>query len=359
MLAILLATFVANISDGNSLTLPAQRHLVNIGGTYLFAVQQGGADGHGLGFYRSDDGGGSWGYYAPIQDDASEHDTADLVAIGNDIALVWSYEGPQYAGSNVWYQRWRSTGGDWAPDSAVQVFGGSYQRAELAVDSQGRIWVQAFSTGGEAVIAVSTDDGGSFSQQPSLAWTSARGGGRLLSLGGRLMFLWGSHGCCDPGRMRLRDDSDPLDTWGDTSDVFGDGIYHGAALSAVSDGNGGVHLAYKNLSERLYYRHFDGSSWSDPQLVEGNSDWALQPAITRVGDGAVICYNHPINTNTEYQFWSRRVSGGSLSDATVLDESGGFKGYPASPEADSPLCGYGSTPDASTGGYLNLVYGAY
>jgi hypothetical protein len=95
-----------------------------------------------------------------------------------------------------------------------------------------------------AVIAVSTDGGNSFAQQPPLASVGARGGGRLISLGSQVMFLYGSHGF-DPGRMMLRNDSDPLDQWSGPVDVFGEGIYHGAALSAAADGNGGLHLAYK------------------------------------------------------------------------------------------------------------------
>src|SRR5436305_2094490 len=49
-----------NIGGGNALTLPAQRHLVRIGGTLLLALQQDGADGHLLGMFRSDDDGQSW-----------------------------------------------------------------------------------------------------------------------------------------------------------------------------------------------------------------------------------------------------------------------------------------------------------
>lgn len=32
-----------------------------------------------------------------------------------------------------------------------------------------------------------------------------------------------------PGRMMLRNDSDPLDQWSGPVDVFGEGIYHGEA----------------------------------------------------------------------------------------------------------------------------------
>ncbi len=105
VLGVLLAGTVAPIGNGNALTLPAARHLARMdtgGGrppAWLLAIQQDGADGHGLWFLRSDDGGTTWSSYAPIQDDSSERDTPDLLTVGNDVALVYSYEGPTLGGS--------------------------------------------------------------------------------------------------------------------------------------------------------------------------------------------------------------------------------------------------------------------
>ena len=105
VLGVLLAGMVAPIGNGNALTLPAARHPVRMdtgGGrppAWLLAIQQDGADGHGLWFLRSDDGGTTWSSYAPIQDDSSERDTPDLLTVGNDVALVYSYEGPTLGGS--------------------------------------------------------------------------------------------------------------------------------------------------------------------------------------------------------------------------------------------------------------------
>src|SRR5438477_89540 len=75
--------------------------------TWLLALQQDGADGHWLGFYRSDDEARSWRWYAPIQDQSVERDTPDLLAVGMDVALVYSYEGPTLSGSvlhDVYFQ---------------------------------------------------------------------------------------------------------------------------------------------------------------------------------------------------------------------------------------------------------------
>ncbi len=119
------------VGSGNALTLPAQRHLVRLesgtASTYLLAVQQQGGAGRGLGFWRSNDDGDSWSYYAPIQDNPAHADTADLLASGMDVALTYSIETPASAltGStqhDVYFQWWRYAAGEWSPQLAVRVF---------------------------------------------------------------------------------------------------------------------------------------------------------------------------------------------------------------------------------------------
>ena len=381
VVAVLLAGTVAPIGNGNALTLPAARHLVRMdtgGGrppAWLLAIQQDGAGGRGLWFLRSDDGGASWSSYAPIQGDRTERDTPDLVTVGKDIALVYSFEGPTLSGSarhDVFFQWWRWNGrSDWSPSPPVRVFDSpsastAYYRGLIALDSVGRIWVQAFRLNADgthtAVISVSTDGGATFTQQPSLATLGRRAGGRLISLGTKLLFLYGTHGCCDPGRMRLRNDGDPLPDWSSATTALSDGIYHGAALSSVADGAGGLHLVYKSSAEKLYYRHFDGHAWSGATLLEGTANWALQPAITRLGSDLVVFYNHMVTNNTSYRFVYRTFHSGSFGPATTVDSSGGFKGYPAAAEAlptstAQVPCIYGKTPDASSSGNAALVFG--
>ena len=65
---------------------------------------------------------------------------------------------------------------------------------------------------------------------------------------------------------------DALSAWSARQLVFSEDIYHGAGLSAVDDGSGGVHLVYKDSAEELRYRHYDGASWGSPQLVESAAD---------------------------------------------------------------------------------------
>ena len=77
--------------------------------------------------------------------------------------------------------------------------------------------------------------------------------------------------------------SAPLDQWGATRSAFPEGIYHGAALSAVADQGGGLHLVYKDDGSTLWYRHFDGATFGPRLLIQDQGDWALQPAVTLVG----------------------------------------------------------------------------
>jgi hypothetical protein len=382
----LLATLLASttplvpVSAGNALTLPAQRHAVRIdtgegrAPTWLLAVQQGGVEGRGLSLYRSEDGARTFRFAAAIQPDASHHDRAELLVVGRDVALVYSWESSNLKPSrrhDVYFQWWRYRPGahDWAPEPAVRVFDApddstAYSRALLARDSRGRLWVQAFRLerdgGSTAVLSVSTDGGVSFQQQPDLGRVKRRGGGKLLSLGSQLVFVYAMHDGFEPTRLRVRDDGDPLDTWSPIRDAFPEGIYHGAALSALADERGGMHLVYKDESERLYHRYFDGSSFGPRTLLEDSRDWAMQPAITRIGDRLYVFYNVMRQRNTSYELRARVLAGGRFSEPVVLDRRPTFKGYLASfevlPAGTTEVpCLVGEAPNAVSRGHVARV----
>lgn len=382
LVATLLATGtpLMPVSAGNALTLPAQRHMVRIevgGGrapVWLLAVQQGGVEGRGLSLYRSEDGARSFQFLAPIQPNAAHRDRAELLVVGRDVALVYSYESPQLAPSrahDVYFQWWRYQPGThtWAPEPAVRVFDSpddrtAYSRALLARDSQGRLWIQAFRLGKDgrstAVVAVSTNQGASFQRQPDLGTVKRRGGGRLLSVGKKLVFVYGMHDGFEPARMRIRQDSDPLDTWGAVRQAFPDGIYHGAALSAVEDGKGGMHFVYKDEGQRLYYRHFNGSTFGPRTLLEGAQDWAMQPATTLVGDALYVFYNRMRKPNRAFELHARVLRNGAFSEPVVLDTRSTFKGYLTAvsvlPEGTREVpCFFGDAPDANSRGTLSRV----
>ncbi|HVE83854.1 MAG TPA: hypothetical protein VND93_13440, partial [Myxococcales bacterium] len=282
------------------------------------AVQQGSA-GRGLCFFRSDDRGASWRSDAGIQTDATHRDEADLVVSGRDVALVYSYEGPSLSGStrhDVYFQWWRydATSRSLRPSTAIRVFdstssGEAYYRAELARDSLGRIWIQAFHLRSDgrhtADLKVSTDGGITFASMTPLVTVYRRAGGRLISLDGSLVFVWDQHQDLGPAWFRTRRDGDPLGSWTAATQAFSDGIYHGAGLSAVKAGPGQFHLVYHAESDdKLWYRFFNGSSFGPRYLVEGTPDWALQPATSLYGGALVIFYNHVRATNRAYDVYA-------------------------------------------------------
>ena len=372
---------VAEIAGGNALTLPAHRHMVRVvhpdGSASLWlAIQQDGARGRGLNFYRSDDEGQHWTRAAPIQDNPGHRDRADVIQIGQDMALVYSYEGPSLSGStqhDVYYQRWRyqPSSKSFTPDAPVRVFDSSssstaYYRGEITTDSLGRIWVQAFrlNPGGShtAVIAVSQDGGLTFQHQPELATVSHRGGGRILSLGNTVIFLFHHHGPSGPAQYRLRHDMAPLHFWSPVETAFNDGIYHGAALSAVALGNGKMHLVYKsNTEQRLWYRFYDGEDFGARQQIDDSAWWSTQAATTLVGDDLYVFYNRAVQPETNYQVRVRRVSGGVVGPPVVLDQRQTFKGYPTALARVPETVGtapsvFGIAGDANSAGRAEVLF---
>jgi len=242
-------------------------------------VQQDGADGHRLSMYRSVDEAKTWSWYAPIQDACCERDTADLIAVGMDVAMVFSYEGPRSRAranttstSAVALERGRrldagAQGQGLRLDVEHDRLSPRRDRARLAGPHLGLGEAAELDGTFTLVLSVSTDGGASFQAQPALDTFGNRPGGRILPVGGgRLMLLYSTHNG-GAGYMRLRNDSDPLSTWSARELVFPEGIYHGAALSAAGDGSGGVHLVYKDSAQRLLYRRWSGS-WSAKQTVE-------------------------------------------------------------------------------------------
>ncbi|HWE23190.1 MAG TPA: hypothetical protein VG496_04540, partial [Myxococcales bacterium] len=233
---------VADVAQVSALSTVAQRHIVRLQppghrAVLLMAVANdaySSAGHYGLLWYRSDDDGATWRYYRdafaaepPIQPNLAVYDTSktpqilhltgDLVAVGNDVAAVYSYDTTRSAfPSDAWdpqrkvyFQWWRFDGtNDWNGDPLVTVASvtgaQAYHRAEIARDSLGRLWIQAFlrqndcsnagvdpCLGDVLQVWVSTDGGFTFQGPQNLATlTKQIGGGRLSSLGSKLIMLW-------------------------------------------------------------------------------------------------------------------------------------------------------------------------
>src|SRR5690606_3640401 len=287
-----------------------------------------------------------------------------------------SYEAPSLGGSanhDVYFQWWRYQPGSrtFAPEPAIRIFDSpnnttAYSRAELTIDSTGRIWVQAFrlEAGGAstAVIAVSSDEGATFRHLAPLASVSRRGGGRLLALGDRVIFLWGMHDGFEPARFRIHLDDAAEDDWGPIRQAFPEGLYHGAALSAVATPEGGMHLVYKGeIDQRLYYRYFDGATFSARVPLGAAPTWALQSATTLIGEDLYVFFNHGLS-DTHYEIRYRVLRDGVFTPPQVVDGSSGWKGYLAAvatlPGKDTvpevPVF-YGATLNANVSGEVRLA----
>jgi len=375
---------IASVGGANALSTPAARHLVRMdSGTYLLALQRDGALPYtGLSFYRSDDDGRSWRFYAPMNSNALERHTADILRVGGDLAVVTSFDAPSMLPDprldpprKVYFQWWRTDGAqDWLPQAPVAVFtpasGVAYHRGELATDSRGRIWVQAFKRGAtscdpasnpkcavcgatvengdnygnEVVISVSSDGGRTWAPEQSLGTTLCRAGGRLISVGTKVLVIWNDYSGNENGtrivtRFVERNAGDPLNSWSIPKDAFpdepADGIYHGAAMSAVADGNS-VHVVYKDQNQmRLWYRRFDaatGTFGARVQIDDSAQDWALQPATTLRDGELFVLANHRLSESRyETRMW-RLSRGFGAAQATALAPDDAFHGYPALPE---------------------------
>ncbi len=401
---------VGVVGNVYGLSTPAQRHMVQVapGGrspTLLLTVQN---DGYaswpasaGLVLYRSDDGGGSWRYYKPVLSvtdgslrPSTLHMTADLITVGNDVAAVYSYDTTNTGfPADGWDSRravyfqwwWYDEPGNWNPGTLVQIawpgWNQAYHRAELARDSWGRLWVQAFlrdgscpapgrSCGSDALqVWTSTDGGGSFGSPSTLTtlWGQL-GGGRLVSVGSKLLMLWSGY-ALDPAKMMSRNDSDPISSWSDISNAFPDGahIYHGAALNAVADGSGGLHLVYKEYvgpadQQQVYYRHYDGWGFGGKQAVGPRGDWAEQPAITLAGGDLYVCLNGLLSTGANYELRSYRLGAGFGSYQSI-DSAYAAKLYPTSPERMSAgsstfPCAFGQGDPGAWGVDLRVAQGS-
>ncbi|HET9598545.1 MAG TPA: exo-alpha-sialidase, partial [Anaeromyxobacteraceae bacterium] len=368
------APAIGLIGGPDALSTVAQRHVVRVAPpghapVHLVAAQNefGGtpdAPG-GLGWWRSDDEGASWSFRRVILP-GPLHLTADLAVLGTDVAAVYGYDTtetefpPDGADPDrtVAFQWWRWDGADdFAPGPLVTVArpppGQAYHRPELAVDGRGRIWIQAWLRdpcafcGDTALQWVSTDGGATFAAQGELATAPELGGGRLLAAGGKLLFLWGDYSWDDPAQVRVRDDGDPLGAWGAPAIAFPDGdpIYHGAAMNAVADGAGGVHVVYKDQFQQLWYRRWDGAGFGPKTLVDAGGDWAAQPAVTRAGGDLYVFVNHPLVLGVAHELRLYRLSR-DFASFDVLDDVLDFKGYPSAPEvlpdaAPEVVCAFG------------------
>lgn len=344
---------VTQTQTSNGTTLPFQRHVVRVGparvgeGTLVFAVQKQGSNGDGLVLYTSRDEGRTWARSLVVQGDAAVRDTADLVADenGNGFSLLYGVE-PR---SSQWTAdaRFDVVYLHYAVDSAgtvtrdvgpIQVFvptsSQGWFRPSLERDDQGVLHATATRLSGGTFAwfhRLSIDGGREWTPQEELAnFGSSFGGGRIVSAGAQLVAIFDSF-AAGQSRFRTRP-AGPCAEWDDTI-VFGtDGLYHAGAFSAVATPDGHIHLGYSNRSnQRLWYREFDGLSWSAAFLIENTGWWTNQPALAVRGDEVLYGWNRNVSgTGETMTILLRRKVNGSWGAIETIDSEVRFKGYTTS-----------------------------
>jgi hypothetical protein len=398
------------IGGANAMSTPAARHAVRIDylNTFLMAINHdhGGADSSHQGLWlwkTSDYNVQAWSEVAPISGSTSDRDTVDMVVTGSDLLMVISWDSFDISPNasldrnrKITFQRWsyQSAGNTWVPTQTTRIMDPcpagyscpanyAYHRGEIAVDSHGVIWVQGWLRGPNATVsrpdgngypntlevAYSTDGGVTFSSQVGsdgilhgqvLGNTSLRAGGRLIHANGQIIMFWNDYSESQPTRLRFRSDASPVTSaWSSEGPAFSDGItgiYHGAALSAVAQDNGILHLVYKDQNSatmRLWYAQLNGATdqfGPSTQVDDASGDWAQQPATTIYAGRLLVFANHVVPGPVEAydtRMW-RAMIGFGASNAILLDNadsngdapaactptSGGcfFNGYPTMPE---------------------------
>jgi hypothetical protein len=344
---------ITTTATSNGTTLPFQRHVIRVGpspagqGELVAALQRQGTGGEGLVLFLSRDDGRTWTESLPVQNDPSERDTADLLADpdGSGFALLYSLEpmSSMFAvdpRSTVVFLHYAVN-----PDLSIQVDTGpivvyspgahqGYFRGSLARDTTGTLHATASlldASSGTAYSwweSMSTNNGTSWSTPIEVAkFGSSFGGGRVTPYGDRLIAIYDDYSVADEGRYRTKA-AGPSATWGSEGVVEPLGLYHAGAFSVTSTPDGNVHLGYSDKPlEQLWYREFNGSSWSSATLMESNGTWSNQPAVSHVGNTVLFSWNHSDTATDMIIRQATKPPGGAFGSATTVDSVALFKGY--------------------------------
>jgi hypothetical protein len=347
-------TTITTTASSNGTTLPFQRHVARVGpagagnGEYVAALQRQGTGGEGLDLFVSKDEGQSWAEIAPVQNDPSERDTADLLPDpdGNGFSLLYSLE-PQSSdfqvdpASAVVYLHY-SVGADLSINNdlgPVVVYSpGSnqgYFRCSIARDTADVLHATASlldaSSGTNDFSwweSVSSDGGDSWSSPIKLSdFGDSFGGGRVLAYGDNVMAIFDEYAVSGEGRYRTKP-AGANESWGPVGIIEPVGIYHAGAFSATATPDGIVHLGYSDKPfEALWYREFDGSSWSSATSIDPTQVWSNQPALSQVGNTITYSWNHMVTSTDMIMMQVTKPPGGDFEDTLTIDTVPLFKGY--------------------------------
>jgi hypothetical protein len=340
----------------NGTTLPFQRHIVRLGpasvgeGVLVAVVQCNGSNGLGLEMYESTNLGNSWSHVMSVQPNSSIRDTADLLADTDGQGFVLAY-GAEPVSSM------------WAPSSKETIVFVHYSLGsnnQIAADqgpttvytpssSQGyfRPAITRDSTGTLHLTATLLDSNGNFSWWERMSidggqeWTAAEqidsfgssfGGGRTVAYGSNVMAIYDAYDPNSPGRYRTKS-AGACSTWSSATQFVPEGLYHAGAFSVTSTPDGHVHLGSSDKDEQqLWYREFNGSSWSSRKLIESTGIWSNQPALSHdANNNLTFAWNHP-DSDTTNEVWVMTRTGTTWSSHKVLDSTSIWDGYTSAQE---------------------------
>lgn len=335
----------------NATTLPFQRHITRVGpptvgaGFLYVAVNRQGQGAGGLMLYLSKDGGKTWTEIAGIQPNRNPRDMADMIADPNGamgFSLLYSVEpesssfGPDTATDVVFLHYSVGSSGSVSIDRGPMTLfhpgsNQGYYRAALTRDSAGTLHATASLVNGTSyswLERMSIDDGQEWTTATTLAsFGGSFGGGRIVAYGANVMAIYDAYTTSQQGRYRTKA-AGACSDWSSERNFVPEGLYHAGAFGVTTTPDGHVHLGYSDKpNEQLWYREFDGTSWSSATRIESVGVWSNQPGLSHQGNTVFFSWNHYISDNDNRMFAKTKPAGGSFGSTITLDNSTLFKGY--------------------------------
>jgi hypothetical protein len=206
-----------------------------------------------------------------------------------------------------------------------------YFRASLSRDSAGTLHVTATFLSGSNyswLERMSIDEGQEWTAATTTAsFGSGFGGGRIVSYGSNVMAVYDAYSVSQQGRYRTKA-AGGCSTWSSEHTFVPEGLYHADAFAVTTTPDGHVHLGYSDKSnQQLWYREFDGTSWSSATRLESTGAWSNQPGLSHQGNTVFYSWNHSNSDNDTRMYLRAKPAGGSFGSNVVLDNSTLFKGY--------------------------------
>jgi hypothetical protein len=288
-------------------------------------------------YYRkSADNGGSWGSATQIKynDDFTGYDFDAFMDGSNNLYVAYR---PTRGTQSVFMVKLAYSAGAWTlgTERTVESAGSTQQYPSIVVEPSGKIWVSySYFDGSSYTIVVknSTDDGASWSAATTLTSTStlAANYSTMAIYNGQYPVIAYviSYAGSKPVRSRAFNGS----SW--TSEVTLDSANNGAVqnFSLTSVGNQVVYAgANPGVNTAIQYAFFNGTSWSATATVNTSASDTYDPQVVSDGTNVWLFYGHKGGTATAYDLYYRKYDGASWSASGTLTSGAANNRYPHVP----------------------------